>query len=495
MSELNPAALPEGAVLGGRYQITRRLSAGGMGAVYECIHLTTRKYRALKVMLPEIIASPGMRQRFELEARVTAEIESDHIVETFDAGVDEATGAPFLVMELLRGEDLDSVLGSRGPFQADQAVAILAQAASALDRTHAAGIVHRDLKPQNLFLTRRDDGSARLKVLDFGIAKVVADSSRKAQQTAVIGTPIYMAPEQTTGDGAIGPPADRYALAHIAYSLLAGDPYWLEEYESLPILDYLNRMLANRSEAPSARAARHGITLPIAFDAWFARATAAAPGERFDSAAAQIEALAAALVVAPPRLSLGTPPIDYDPSRRSASGAEPMPAGATPRIRVGQDAGGEIGATAVGPSQPLDVASGAGAVATLAATSAPLASPAPEARGRRWGIPLLAGAIALFVAALGTTMAIAHLRRESAPATTAALPEPAADGRAAAAPVVVPTVTLGEAPTAMSAVALPSAAALPKTVPSTARPIVPPRPTVTTRSAPPAAATDPTRFR
>ncbi len=205
-----------------------------MGAVYECIHLKTRKRRALKVMLPEIVASASMRERFELEARVTADIESEHIVETFDAGVDEETGAPFLVMELLRGEELGSLLKRRGALPSEEVIALLSQAALALDRTHAAGIVHRDLKPDNLFLTTRDDGAPRLKILDFGVAKVVADDALSIQQTAAIGTPLYMSPEQFQGDGKIGPRADIYALGHIAYALLTGRPYWYDEQRSEP---------------------------------------------------------------------------------------------------------------------------------------------------------------------------------------------------------------------------------------------------------------------
>src|SRR6185312_9899853 len=115
MSEPTPGALSAGQIFHGRYEIVRCLKVGGMGAVYECIHRKTRKHRALKVMLPQILADAGMRERFELEARVTADIESEHIVETFDAGVDEATGAPFLVMELLRGEDLGRIMTTRGP--------------------------------------------------------------------------------------------------------------------------------------------------------------------------------------------------------------------------------------------------------------------------------------------------------------------------------------------------------------------------------------------
>src|SRR5262249_41483169 len=104
----------------------------------------------------------------------------------------------------------------------------LSQAAMALDKTHAAGIVHRDLKPENLFVTRRDDGSPCGKILDFRIAKVIAQS-HQAEGTQALGTPLYMAPEQIRGKGDIGPGADVYALGHIAYTLLVGEAYWDEE--------------------------------------------------------------------------------------------------------------------------------------------------------------------------------------------------------------------------------------------------------------------------
>jgi serine/threonine protein kinase len=302
MSQHIPAALPQGGVFLGRYEIVRCINAGGMGAVYECIHVTTRKRRALKVMLPHVVARSGMRERFELEARVTAEIDSDHIVETFDAGVDEATGAPYLVMELLRGDDLKSILERCGPFNGPEAVVLLSQVALALDRTHAAGIIHRDLKPDNLFLTIRDDGSPRLKILDFGIAKVVADGAKAAKQTEAIGTPVYMSPEQITGDGTIGPPADLYALAHIAYALLVGEAYWREEASSLPMYAFLGRVLAGPEEPACTRARRRGVSLPPVFDAWFARATAPSPGDRFDRASTQIAELSTALGAWAPRV-------------------------------------------------------------------------------------------------------------------------------------------------------------------------------------------------
>src|SRR5262249_7316969 len=134
--------------------------------------------RALKVMLPGVVEDADMRARFAQEARITGNIESDHIVRTSDAGVDEATGTPFLVMDLLRGEELGSMVSRRKTLPRGEVGASPHRAARALDRTHAAGIVHRDLKPETLFITRRDDGSPCLKILDFGIAKVVAQTQR-----------------------------------------------------------------------------------------------------------------------------------------------------------------------------------------------------------------------------------------------------------------------------------------------------------------------------
>jgi serine/threonine protein kinase len=221
MDQVIPGELRVGATFNGRYRVLRRIRAGGMGAIYEVLHRETRRRRALKVMLPGLVSDPELRARFEREATIAAGIRSEHIVETIDAGVDAATGMPFLVMELLVGLDLMQLLEERGRLTGAEVVLLLGQAALALDQTHAAGVIHRDLKPQNLFLTHRDDGTPRLKVLDFGIARLaVAD-----QSTAVLGSPLYMPPEQIRGEGTIGPPADVYALAHLAFTLLVGAPY------------------------------------------------------------------------------------------------------------------------------------------------------------------------------------------------------------------------------------------------------------------------------
>jgi serine/threonine-protein kinase len=295
--------LQEGAVFRGRYRVVRAIKAGGMGAVYEAADATTGARRALKVMLPGAIEDPGLRARFALEARITGDVESDHIVRVFDAGIDEATETPFLVMELLQGEDLGQKLKQGGPLPPEEALAYLGQAAMALDKTHAASIVHRDLKPDNLFVTKRDDGSSCVKILDFGIAKVVARQA-ETQGTQPLGTPLFMAPEQIRGKADVGAAVDLYALGHIAYALLAGEPYWAEERRSSESLFPLfQAIVAGPAEPPVARVKRlRGVELPSGFDAWFTRATAVEPEARFASATDAVAALEKALATPTARM-------------------------------------------------------------------------------------------------------------------------------------------------------------------------------------------------
>ncbi|MDI1447376.1 serine/threonine-protein kinase [Polyangium sp. 6x1] len=300
MAEPDAGLLAPGKIFHGHYEVVRCVSTGAMGAIYEVIDQKTLRRRALKVMLPGLVGSPEMRERFKLEATVTADIVSEHIVETFDADVDADTGAPFLVMELLRGDDLANVLGDRGKLSPPEIVLVLSQAARALDKTHAAGIVHRDLKPENIFITYRDDGTPRVKLLDFGIAKVLASGQHGGmkQQTINLGTPPYMSPEQILGEGTIDHRADLYALAHIAYALLVGEPYWLEESRTLESLyTLLLRIVEGAKEPASVRARRYGVELPQAFDAWFTRATWPKPDGRYTKATDLVLALAQVLGV------------------------------------------------------------------------------------------------------------------------------------------------------------------------------------------------------
>ncbi|WP_437912555.1 protein kinase [Sorangium sp. So ce302] len=311
--------LHPGALFHRRYRVIRRIKAGNMGAVYEVTDEKTRSRRALKVMLPDLVEHPDLRSRFELEAQVTGDIESEHIVRISDAGIDETTGTPFLVMDLLRGEELGALVRKQKALPPGEVVIYLQQVARALDKTHAAGIIHRDLKPENMFVTRRDDDSPCVKILDFGIAKVV-EQSQKARTTQALGTPLYMSPEQIRGDREIDPRADLYALGHIAYALLTGEPYWAEEanlHEA--IFPFLSTVLGGVVESPSHRAQRRrGAALPPAFDAWFRKATAPRAEHRFDRASTAAAALATVLGVSTSKRPASSPEV-YEAPRLSLS--------------------------------------------------------------------------------------------------------------------------------------------------------------------------------
>ena len=293
---LPSSALQPGELFAARYRVVRCLKQGGMGSVFQVIDERTDRLRALKVMQSQIATDPEMRLRFEKEASIVGRVRSDHLVEVVDAGVSEPD-TPFLVMELLLGEDLAAHIESCGPLATETVVTLLRQVASGLDKVHTEGVVHRDLKPENLFLTRRDDGSEQVKILDFGVAKLL-DRSGDLHTTRSLGTPLYMAPEQMTGEGSLGLHADLYALAHVAFTLLVGSPYWnVEARAAANGYAFMNLVLKGAVEAASVRAARYGAQLPAAFDAWFARATAISPTQRFGSAGEQMVALSEGLAV------------------------------------------------------------------------------------------------------------------------------------------------------------------------------------------------------
>lgn len=289
MASLN---IPIGSTFAERYRIVRAMAQGGMGAVYEVVHLETGKTRALKVMLPGMLQNREMHDRFRREARVTASIESEFIVDVVDAGVDPESSMPFLAMEYLRGEELDKKLKQTGAVSVEEAAVLLSQIAIALDKTHKASIVHRDLKPSNIFLTERDDGTPRVKILDFGIAKFVADGSTGAATTQNLGTPLYMAPEQFQAGSKIGPATDIFALGMMVYTMLVGVPYWQDELDAgTNVYAFVGLAMRGPTESARARAKRRGVSFPMDFDPWFARMTAHSPNDRFSNAKEAIEAL------------------------------------------------------------------------------------------------------------------------------------------------------------------------------------------------------------
>jgi eukaryotic-like serine/threonine-protein kinase len=209
-----------GTVVGGKFRIERLLGTGGMGAVAVATHLHLDQHVALKILNAEHAKNPDVCERFLREARAAARLRSEHVCRVSDVGIDGQT--PYIVMELLEGDDLASLI-EKGPLPIATAVDHVLQATIAIAEAHARGIVHRDLKPANLFVTRRLDGSPLVKVLDFGIAKAMTASPSKLTNTDVLmGTPGYMSPEQLRALRTVDARSDIWQLGVILYEAVSG---------------------------------------------------------------------------------------------------------------------------------------------------------------------------------------------------------------------------------------------------------------------------------
>ncbi len=215
-----------GTVLAGTYQVTRMLGEGGMGRVYEARHLRLASRRfAIKILHAELVRNSDSLVRFQREAEAAAAINHSHVVEVFDvARTDD--GRPYIVSEFLEGEDFHDHLERVGRLDVVTTIAITRQVAAALAAAHDAGVVHRDLKPENLYMVRDRSvlgrpGAPFVKVLDFGISKVMGDGPALTRTGVIMGTPNYMAPEQARGDK-VDHRVDVYALGAIAYRMLTG---------------------------------------------------------------------------------------------------------------------------------------------------------------------------------------------------------------------------------------------------------------------------------
>jgi eukaryotic-like serine/threonine-protein kinase len=399
-------------VVAGRYRVVRELGSGGMGRLYVVEHAHTGEELALKVLAFQGGHDASAIERFKREARAPAKIKSDHVVRVIDADVaPELGGRPFLVMELLDGSDLEQHAGAR-PQPPGVVLGWLRQIARALDKAHRLGIVHRDLKPENLFLTRREDDSELVKILDFGIAKLTAQSGNTTETGTMLGTPRYMAPEQARGElDRIGPATDVWALGLITYRLLSGRSYWTAENTALLIAAIVYEKIRSPSET--------GLPLGSEFDAWFLRSCEREPEKRWPSVREQVEALAACF------------PADALAATASI---------ASSRSGGGQDSS-EVGFQSTVAATPEPVRSPDASIEGLSpAASSQVVAPAK--RSRR-GILIAAG---VTVASIGLISAAAMRTspEPAAPAASALLepPEPApaspAPAQAASAPVLLP---------------------------------------------------------
>ncbi|MFT3772703.1 MAG: serine/threonine-protein kinase [Minicystis sp.] len=221
-----------GTTLDGKYRIDRLVGAGAMGSVYEAEHTGTGRRVAVKVISSgDVSRDQKLVTRFQREAKAAGAIDTQHITQVLDTGVDE-NGSPYLVMELLHGEDLQHAIKRLGPLSPDVALRVVAQTCLGLSKAHEAHVVHRDIKPANLFLARRDAGEMIVKLLDFGIAKVKMDHANDAESAALtktgsmLGSPLYMSPEQAKGLKTIDHRADLWSLGVVLYQALTGrTPY------------------------------------------------------------------------------------------------------------------------------------------------------------------------------------------------------------------------------------------------------------------------------
>ncbi len=405
----------------GSYRIVGRLGAGGMGEVYLAEHARIDRRAAIKVLLPELSHNQEVIDRFFAEARSTSSIHHPGIVEVLDCDV-HPSGRAYIVMELLEGDSLQARLTREPGFgrNVDRTLALSGEVADAIAAAHAKGIVHRDLKPDNVFLVsapRAAHGFA-VKILDFGIAKLIGDgdgnrgSSMRTRTGSLLGTPAYMSPEQCRGASRVDHRSDIYSFGCIVYEMLAGQrPFTYEGFGEL--------ISAHMSETPKTMA-ELGIKVAPAIEEWLQRLLAKSPADRFSSMTEVAAAIAALRTGAPlpararmPASATGTAvlPAQGDPPRQAPTPSA-IPTAVLPAVRTT-------------------------ATTTLSENAAERLAPTEHRRpAPRW--PLIAGAAAVLV--LGAA-GVALLRPRPAPAPAATPAEATAEKTAPAPRAAAPAPT------------------------------------------------------
>lgn len=455
MVQLAPTAVREGDLLAGKYRVERVIGSGGMGIVVAARHEQLGQLVAIKLVRDDALDQGDTVERFLREARAAVQLRSEHVAKVLDVGKLES-GAPYMVMEFLDGSDLGHVLDESGPMALDTAVLLILQACEAIAEAHAAGIVHRDLKPQNLFLTRTLSGSPRLKVLDFGVSKTTGltqDGKGALTRTrAMLGSPLYMAPEQMRSSRDVDARVDVWALGVVLFELLTRR--WPFEAESMPEL-----CLKVVTEPPRSLADFRP-DLPLAVGAVIERCLAKDPSGRF----ASVGEFAAALEpFAPPMMSrismerhrsspaigfvspelLGRPTLPSPEHPRTPLTAPAASAGPNSGIKATAISGGPVTSAAPMPS----VSSGP----TPASWDASGSSRSSRAGSGRRAAPI---AVAVLIAVVGV-IALALIRR----GTVDGVASSAAGGNAAAASkMVAETPRLAAPPVAPPGTAVVSSA-------------------------------------
>ena len=306
-STASPLVMP-GGMVGGKYRLDALIGEGGMGSVWSATHLGLNQVVAIKFISREFVRSAEALRRFDAEAKAAAQLRSRHVVQVFDTGTLD-DGTPYIAMELLRGETLQNRVHRGGPIPLSEAVEILSQCCKALGRAHAAGIIHRDIKPDNIFLAQSsDDDGTVAKILDFGIAKMAVSandqgSKHGATRTgAVLGTPLYMSPEQARALRTLDQRTDLYSLGLVAYTMFTGNLAFSSES--------FGDLLFQICTAPLPSLCANAKWLPPSLEGWFQRACAREPQERYSSAQEFTDALrvAAGMTLQPPASSFSSGP-------------------------------------------------------------------------------------------------------------------------------------------------------------------------------------------
>ncbi len=469
-----------GKTIVGRYVLRALLGHGGMGAVYEAEHVGLGKRFAIKFVDPEFATDERVVARFAREARAMSAIESAHIVTVFDAGTED--GRPFLVMELLRGEDLGQRLRREMRVPVGEAMHIVAQVLKGLARAHAAGIVHRDLKPDNVFLVKSDTDPLFAKIVDFGISKIERPRANTTPlaltgRGTVLGTPFYMSPEQAQAMTDVDARADLYSVGAILFECLTGrPPHTGESYEQV-ILSICMR------EAPELRAIEPKISAEVS--RFVARALARDRLERYGSAERMLAALHEVAPAEKARVPLDPGPVETLLSPGVATPPQPISA----QTRVG------VAMLSPVPSEPAVTSAPASTVtsppepAPARVASAPrLTPPAPPKKRTTRSVAVVAtAAIATLTgvgATLGIILALDKKPASTTPSATASEP-PITITSAIATAIASPIASAPPSAAPAESVSAPPATSAPAIVPAVA-------PVKTSASAKPAATTIPT---
>jgi serine/threonine-protein kinase len=403
--------LDPGQIVAGKYEIERVLGRGGMGTVISAVHMHLRERVAIKILSREAAEQTEATSRFMREARAAARIRSEHVAKVSDVGT-LPDGTPYIVMEYLDGFDLADTLAQRGPLPPDEALELVLQACEALAEAHSLGIVHRDLKPANLFLTHRADGTPCIKVLDFGISKMTQPGTSQAEAalthtTTIMGSPLYMSPEQIRATRGVDLRTDIWSLGVIIYELLTGQaPFTGQTLPDISVKIAIEPPPPLRSKRPEVSALLEAVVL---------KCLEKDRENRFRTLA---EFALALLELAPPRARLS---IDRVCGVLNAAGLPTSfvpPGGASPLNHVRADSRSTGGARAVTGDSTAETVSTFGSTAS-------------ERKSKR-ALFAIAGIGVLAVGALAAYLVLGRGHADEAVAT----PAPAVEIAAPAAPKV-----------------------------------------------------------